>query len=226
MWTSRADVAKHGVFFARTGEGRNGISAFIVPLPDPALTIRKVRVIRDHHTTEVLVDNLELPADALLGETGQGFALAQKWLNRGRIRIAAQALGPATLALEMASEYAGQRVTFGQPLASRQMIQKMIVDSHMEISAARLVLWEAARRDDLGLEARSNASMAKVMCTEAAYRAVDNAIQVFGGMGLAREMPLERWLRSLRVARVVEGPSEVHRMVLARTLFGKAAVSG
>ena len=225
MWASRADVAKFAIIFARTSEGRHGISAFVVSLPDPAITVRKVLVIRDHHTTEILIENLELPAEALLGETGQGFALAQKWLNRGRIRIAAQALGPASMALEMASEYAGQRSTFGQLLASRQMVQQMIVDSYMEVSAARLVLWEAARRDDQGLDARGNASMAKVMCTEAAYRAVDNAIQVFGGMGVAREMPLEHWLRSLRVARIVEGPSEVHRMVLARKLLGKAAVA-
>ncbi|MGW3810279.1 acyl-CoA dehydrogenase family protein [Micromonospora sp. NPDC005113] len=225
MWTSRADVAKYALIFARTSPGRNGISAFVVELPNPALTVRRVPVIRDHHTTEVLIEDLKLPAGALLGETGQGFALAQKWLNRGRIRIAAQSLGPASLALEMAAEYAAQRSTFGRPLASRQMVQQMIVDSYMELSAARLVLWEAARRDDEGLDARANASMAKVMCTEAAYRAVDNAIQIFGGMGVSREMPLEHWLRSLRVARIVEGPSEVHRMVLARTLLGKEAIS-
>lgn len=225
MWTSRADVAKYAVIFARTGEGRGGISAFVAPLSDSAITIRKVPVIRDHHTTEVLVENLVLPPEALLGEPGQGFSLAQRWLNRGRIRIAAQSLGPAALALEMATEYAGQRSTFGQVLASRQMVQQMIVDSHMELAAARLILWEAAKRDSLGLDARVNASMAKVMCTEAAFRAVDRAIQIFGGMGVAKEMPLERWLRSLRVSRIVEGPSEVHRMVLARALFGKAATA-
>lgn len=224
MWTSRADVAPHGIVFARTGEGRAGISAFIVDLPVPGLSTRPVHVIRDHSTNELLLDDVELPLDNLLGEEGGGFVLTQKWLTKSRLKVAAQSLGAAQAAVEMAADYATVRSTFGALLATRQSVQNLLVDSLMELHAARLMLWDAAMRDERGEDARQVASMAKLYCSERAFAAVDRAVQVLGGMGLSREMPLEHWFRGLRVTRIIEGPSEVHRMLLARALLGEAAL--
>lgn len=224
MWTSRADVAQHGIVFARTGEGRAGISAFIADLPVPGLSTRPVHVIRDHSTNELLLDDVELPLDNLLGEEGGGFALTQKWLTKSRLKVAAQSLGAAQAAVEMAADYATVRSTFGALLATRQSVQNLLVDSLMELHAARMMLWDAAMRDERGEDARQVASMAKLYCSERAFAAVDRAVQVLGGMGLSREMPLEHWFRGLRVTRIIEGPSEVHRMLLARALLGEAAL--
>ncbi len=223
MFTSRADVATHGIIFARTGDGRDGITAFIVTMPVKGMSIRKVDVIRDHHTTEVTLEGVRVPDEDVLGEIGGGFNLSQRWFNLGRIKIAAQSIGMATAALEIAIEYAKERSTFGQPLATRQTVQKKIVDSFIAIQAGRWLVYEAALRAERGENPKNVASAAKVFCTEEAFRIVDRAIQILGGMGLAREMPLEHWLRALRVLRVVEGPTEVHEMVLARALLGSAA---
>jgi len=224
MWTSRADVAQHGIVFARTGEGRTGISAFILDLPLKGLTHRPVQVIRDHATNELLLDEVEIPLDQLLGEEGGGFALTQKWLTKSRLKVAAQSIGSAQAAIEIAADYATVRSTFGALLATRQSIQNLLVDSYMELHAARLMLWDAAMRDERGEDARQAASMAKLYCTERSFQAVDRAVQVLGGMGLSREMPLEHWFRGLRVTRIIEGPSEVHRMLLARALLGEASL--
>ncbi|MDP3135345.1 MAG: acyl-CoA dehydrogenase family protein [Burkholderiaceae bacterium] len=224
MWTSRADVARHGIVFARTGEGRAGISAFIVDMPQPGLTMRPVHVVRDHSTNELLLDDVELPLDNLLGEEGAGFALTQKWLTKSRLKVAAQSIGAAQAAIDIAADYATVRSTFGALLATRQSVQNLLVDSMMELHAARLMLWDAAMRDERGEDARQVASMAKLYCTERAFDATDRAVQVLGGMGLSREMPLEHWFRGLRVTRIIEGPSEVHRMLLARALLGESAL--
>lgn len=224
MWTSRAEVARHGIVFARTGAGRSGISAFIVDLPIDGLSLRPVKVIRDHATNEMLLEDVRIPLDNLLGDEGEGFRLTQKWLTKSRLKVAAQAIGAAQAAIEIAADYATQRATFGKLLATRQSVQNMIVDSYVELHAARLMVWDAAMRDGRGEDARHVASMAKLYCSERAFAAVDRAVQVLGGMGLSREMPLEHWFRGLRVTRVIEGPSEVHRMLIARELLGEAAL--
>ena len=132
---------------------------------------------------------------------------------------AAGTIGIAQEALEIAIGWARERVVFGSPLADKQAIQWMIADSEMELRAARLLVYEAARRADAGLAFKTEASIAKVVSTETAGRVVDRCIQIMGGMGVAKAMPLERWYREMRVKRIGEGPSEVHRMVLARQLL-------
>lgn len=224
LWTSRADVAHHGIVFAKTGTGRTGISAFIVDMPAKGANVRKVHVVRDHHTNELLLDDVVVPLENMLGEEGKGFTLAQKWLVRGRLKIAAQCVGVADAAIEIAKDYARERETFGKKLATRQSVQNMIVDSYVTIRAARWLLWDAAWQDERGEDARHAASIAKLYSSEAAFSAVDCAMQVLGGMGMSREMPLEHWFRGLRVYRVVEGPSEIHRMLIARDLLGEAAL--
>jgi len=165
-----------------------------------------------------------VPATNLVGEEGEGFALAQEWLVRGRLHYAAQAVGVAEEALRIAVEWARERETFGARLATRQAVQFAIADARVEINAARHLTWEAAHRHDAGAEARTAASIAKLYGTEMGFRVVDAMMQILGGMGMAKEMPLEGWFRALRVARVVEGASEIHRYLVAREILGPAAI--
>jgi acyl-CoA dehydrogenase len=220
MWTSRIDQAEHGVLFARTSQdGREGITAFIIDLPAEGLSWRQIDVIRDHHTNEVLLEDVFVPESHLLGEVGKGFQLAQRWLNQGRLKIATQSVGAAQLALEMACEFVPKRETFGAPLSTRQGIQWMLADCDVELRAARGLILHAAGLLAAGKDPRHETSVAKLYATEAAYRAVDRTLQVHGGIGLTRDLPYEHWLRALRVNRIVEGASEVQRMVIARNLL-------
>jgi len=222
QFISRVGEAPLGVVLARTGsvaDKGGGISAFIVPRESPGFTYRKVAVIRDHHTYELVLDGVEVPEENLLGEPGRGFELAKKWLARGRLSLAARAVGVAQLALEMTIAYAGDRSTFGRPLAERQGIQWMLADCAVELHAARLIVRDAAAAVDAGKPSPLKTSTAKLVATETAYRVVDQAIQIHGGIGLCQEMPLEHWLRALRVTRVVEGATEVQKLVIARGLL-------
>jgi acyl-CoA dehydrogenase len=222
MFISRVGESEHGIVLARTGtagQAGAGISAFIVPTGADGLSHRKVAVIRDHHTYELVLDGVEVPAGNLLGEPGQGFALAKRWLARGRLAIAARSLGVAMLAWELAAQYARDRSTFGKPLADRQGIQWMLADAAVELHAARLVVRDAAGELERGRPARARTSMAKLLATETASRVVDQAVQIHGGLGLCQELPLEHWYRALRVNRIVEGASEVQRHIIARELL-------
>lgn len=226
QFISRVGDAPLGVVLARTGtaaEKGGGISAFIVPRDAPGFSYRPVAVIRDHHTYELALDGVEVPAANLLGEPGRGFELAKKWLARGRLAIAARSVGVAALALEMTVAYAAERSTFGAPLVERQGIQWMLADCAVELYAARLIVRDAAAAVEGGRAAPVKTSTAKMVATETAYRIVDRAIQIHGGIGLCREMPLEHWLRALRVNRIVEGATEVQKLVIARGLLPRAA---
>lgn len=226
LWTTNADRAHYGVVYARTdpSAGRGGISAFIVDTDTPGMTVREVPALRNHWTTEVTFEDCEVPAENLIGEEGQGFALAQEWLVRGRLQHAAQSVGVAEEALRMAIEWSKQRETFGELLATRQAVQFALADARTEITAARHLTWEAAYKQDQGQDARVEASTAKLYGTEMGFRVMDAMMQILGGMGMAKELPLEHWFRALRVARVVEGPSEIHRFLIARDLLGSAAM--
>jgi acyl-CoA dehydrogenase len=228
IWISGAGQAKWGILFARTGpgKGRDGISAFIIEKDRPGLSVRPIPVIRSYFPYELHFENYEVPVENRLGEEGQGFALAETWLVHERPPYAAATIGIAQAALEIAIAWAKDRSTFGAKLADRQAIQWMIVDSEIELRAARLLVQQAAARADAGLDVKVDASVCKVFGTETAGRVVDRCIQILGGMGVAREMPLERWYRELRIKRIGEGPSEVHRMVLARHLLGGQRRSG
>ena len=168
---------------------------------------------------ETMDTNDEIPLEDRLGEEGQGFEIANEWLVHARVPYAAASIGVAQRALEIAIDWAKQRKTFGQLLADRQAIQWMLVDSEMELRAARLLTYQAAWNGDLGKDIRTDASIAKVMATETAHRVIDRCMQALGAMGMTHEVPLERWYREMRIRRVGEGPSEVHRMLVARELF-------
>lgn len=221
MWITGAEKADWGIVFARTGEpGKGeGITAFIVDRDTPGITCREIGVIRSYAPYEVTFENVEVPVENRLGEEGQGFAICQKWLVHARVPYAAGVIGIAQEALSIAIDWARQRHVHKSLLADKQAIQWMIADSEMELRAARLLTYQAAWSGDLGKDIKTEASIAKVVATETAGRVVDRAIQILGGMGVAREVPLERWFRELRIKRIGEGPSEVHRMVLARQLL-------
>jgi acyl-CoA dehydrogenase len=221
IFISGVSESRWGVVFARTGgPERDGISAFIVETGKPGLTASPVPVIRSYYPYELHFDNYEVPTENLLGQEGKGFALAEKWLVHGRVPYAAATIGLGQASLEIAIDWAKQRETFGARLADRQAIQWMLVDSEIELRAARLLVYEAAWKADRGEDIKLEAAIAKVYGTETAGRVVDRCIQVLGGMGVSCEMPLERWYRELRIKRVGEGPSEIMRMLIARHLVG------
>ena len=218
-WISAANYSDWGVVFARTSEGRHGVSCFIVPADAPGLTMTPIPVIRSWYPCELSFQDCRIPAENLIGEEGRGFELAQEWLNHGRVPYAAATLGIAQAALRMAIDYSKDRQVFGGPLSEKQAIQWMIADSEIEIRAARGLCWQAAWKADRGEDYKFEASACKVYATETAGRVVDRCVQIFGGMGVAKEFPLERWYREMRIKRIGEGPSEVHRMVVARQLL-------
>ncbi|MSP96393.1 MAG: acyl-CoA dehydrogenase [Betaproteobacteria bacterium] len=221
LWITGAQGAAWGIVFARTGQaGRGGITSFIVDGQAKGLSCNPIPVMRAYSPYEVHFEDVEIPLENRLGEEGGGFKLAEKWLVEGRVPYAAGTLGIAQAALDLAVDWARQRETFGSRLADKQSIQWMLADSEMELRAARLLVYEAAWRADLGRDLKLEASIAKVSATETAGRVVDRCIQIFGALGVSKEMPLERWYRELRIKRIGEGPSEVQRMVVARHLLG------
>jgi acyl-CoA dehydrogenase len=223
-WITGADDSRWGVVFARTGgPGRKGISAFVVETGTPGFTMEPIPVIRPLSPMELFFEDVRVPVENLLGEENRGFDIVQDWLVHGRVPYAAGTIGVAQAALKLAVEYAKDRETFGKRLAQRQAIQWMLADSEIELRAARMVTYQAAWKADLGQDFKTEASVCKVYATETAGRVVDRCIQVLGGMGVAKELPLERWYRELRIKRIGEGPSEVHRLVVARALLGAAA---
>lgn len=221
LWISGVGESKWGLVFARTGpgKGRDGITAFVVEKAFKGFSYKPVPVIRSYFPYEISLVDCEVPVENRLGEEGEGFKLAETWLVHARIPYAAAVIGIAQAALGLAIDWAKQRHAFRSALADKQAIQWMIADSEIELRAARLLVYQAAWRGDLGHDIKVEASIAKVYATETAGRVVDRCIQIFGGLGVAREMPLERWYRELRIKRIGEGPSEVHRMVVARELL-------
>src|SRR5919108_3124049 len=219
---SNAHEAEWGVVFARTdrARGRAGISCFLVEKGTPGFTAHPIRTIRTVAIpNEVHFEDCRLPLKNLVGEEGRGLELALGGLVKNRFPYAACNLGVAVAAHRMAVAHAKQRSTFGVPLSQRQAIQWMLADAEVEIRAARWLIWDGAWKADRGEDAKVEASIAKLYSSEVLGRVIDSAVQVHGGYGVSKEFPLERWYREARVRRIGEGPSEVHRMVIARSLF-------
>jgi acyl-CoA dehydrogenase len=168
---------------------------------------------------ELRFTDARVPVANRIGAEGAGFALASDFLVHARIAYTAGPIGIAQHALGMAIDWVKQRQVFGSVLADKQAVQFMVANSEIELRAARLLMYQAAWNADLGKDVAVDASVSKVFGTETAYRVLDRCLQLFGAMGLAREMPLERWFRDLRVKLLGEGASEVQRMVIARRLL-------
>jgi len=220
-WITHADRADWGIVYARTGEPgrRDGISCFIVETGTPGFTRTPIPVIIANSPSELHFENARIPAGNRIGEEGAGFALADSFLTRGRITYGAGPIGMAEEALRLTVEWAKERQVFGGLLADKQGAQWMLADCRLALDAARLLTYRAAWKADRGESARPEAAMAKWSATEAAYKTLDTCIQLFGGMGVSCELPLERWYRELRIKRLGEGATEIQRMIVARSLF-------
>lgn len=205
---------------------RGGFTAFIV---DRAMgwTSAPIETMGPAEPISMAFDDVRVPHANVLGEVGDGFRLAMEWIGRGRYVIPSQAIGAAERLLGMAVEYATQRETFGVPIGDHQMIQAMIADSEVELESARWLVLVAAWTVEQGRDARHESSMAKLSGATMANRVVDRVLQIHGGMGYTRELPIERWYREARLWRIFEGTDEIQRRAIARNLLsGKRRIGG
>lgn len=219
-----ADVA---LVFARTdGPGPKGITAFLVPTDAPGFTATEIHGklgLRGQATAELSLDGVRVPDSARLGERGEGFKIAMSALDKGRMSVAAGCVGLARGALEASVRYAGEREQFGKPIASFQLVQEMLADMAVETDAARLLVWRVADLIERGQKFRTEASMAKLFASEAAVKAANLAIQVFGGYGYIDEYPVSKYLRDARVLTLYEGTSQIQKLLIGRALTGISA---
>ena len=199
---------------------RGGISAFFVEKGTPGFEVARIQHTAStvDRPAELIFDNVEVPAENILGEVGQGFYSAMAWINGGRFHIAASALGIAGHLFDKMLDYAKNRIAFGKPIGANQYVQGYIVDSWTELEAARAFVYEMAARTDDGADGRREAAAAKLFATEMVGRVADRAIQVYGGNGFMTEMGIERFWREVRAQRLYEGTSEILRTNVAKTL--------
>ena len=228
-WVTSAPFADRIVLFTMTAaeEKHRGITCFLIDTKQPGFSRGKTEPklgIRASATSEIIFENYACPLENVLGGVGQGFKIAMTVLDAGRIGIAAQALGIAEAAYEAALIYAREREAFGSPIGSYQMIQQKIADMKTRIEAGRALMYQAIIAKERALAAgtryTTEASMAKLFCSEAAAYVTDEALQIHGGMGYSKELPLERYYRDARITRIYEGTSEIQRMVIARNELG------
>jgi acyl-CoA dehydrogenase len=224
IWISRAAHADFTIVMAVTDKAkgaRGGISAFLVDKGTPGFNVlRKIPIIGGQFTYEIALEDCRLPEAQLLGREGEGFAPMQVRLSTRRLQMACWSIGISQRALDMMREHVTQRVTFGVPLAERQAIQWWVADAATKIHACRLMAYDTAWKIDQGRDVRTEISMIKVFATEMAWDIVDQAMQAFGAMGMAKEMPLQLMANKIRTMRIYDGPSEVHRWVVARRILG------
>ncbi|MFI9320949.1 acyl-CoA dehydrogenase family protein [Kitasatospora aureofaciens] len=221
-----ADVA---LVFARTGgsdpeqRGHRGITAFLVPTDLPGFGRTEVHGklgLRGQATAELALDDVRVPDSARLGEVGKGFTVAMAALAKGRMSVAAGCVGIARACLEAAVRYAGEREQFGKPIASHQLVQELLAGIAVDVEAARLLTWKVADHIERGLPFATESSVAKLYASEAAVRAANNALQVFGGYGFIDDYPVGKYLRDARVMTLYEGTSQIHQLLIGRALTG------
>jgi alkylation response protein AidB-like acyl-CoA dehydrogenase len=224
QWITNGRYAGTFLLFARTDRstpGARGVSAFI-------LDGEHVRITRDEEklglnssaTNDLVVEGAVVGRDRLLHEEGKGFRVAMETLDGGRIGIAAQAVGIAQAAFDVAREYAKERYTFGKPIAEHQAIQAKLADMATEIDAARLLVYRAATLKDRGKPVAEAGAKAKLFASETARRQTGEAIQILGGYGYTKEFPVERYYRDAKITEIYEGTSEIQRLVIARSILG------
>ncbi|WP_234464194.1 acyl-CoA dehydrogenase family protein [Paracoccus caeni] len=220
---SDGDIADYVIVMALTDKekrARGGITLFLVDKGTPGFKVVRTQPMMGHRGyghAELAFEECRIPADAVLGEVGGGFKLIMNSVEEIRLaHIGARAVGMATRALDLMRHYAGDRQQFGKPIGDFQMVQKLIADSVIEIFGVKMMVLNTAWELDQGRDVRTKVSAVKVAASEMQGRVVDRAIQVFGGMGFTKEMPLERMYRDARVTRIYDGTSEIHRMLIAR----------
>ncbi|MDX5567186.1 acyl-CoA dehydrogenase family protein [Streptomyces sp. ID05-04B] len=220
-----ADVV---LLFARSTDapGHKGVSAFLVPTDTPGLgrrTIHGKLGLRGQATAELVLSDVRVPASAMLAPEGKGFSVAMSALAKGRMSVAAGCVGIAQAALDAAVRYAGEREQFGKSIAHHQLVQELISDIAVDVDAARLLTWRVADLIDRGLPFATESSKAKLFASEAAVRAANNALQVFGGYGYIDEYPAGKLLRDARVMTLYEGTSQIQKLLIGRALTGVSA---
>jgi len=224
-WVTSGPVAGIVLLFTMTApeQGHRGISAFLIDADQPGFVRGKVEPklgIRASATSELLFEDYRCPVENLLGQPGEGFKIAMTALDAGRIGIAAQAVGIAEAAYEAALSYAREREAFGQAIGEFQLIQGKIADMKTKLEAARLLTFNAAlakmRSERTGARYTTEASMAKLFASEAAMWITHQAVQIHGGMGYSKELPVERYFRDAKITEIYEGTSEIQRVVIAR----------
>jgi alkylation response protein AidB-like acyl-CoA dehydrogenase len=220
-WTTHGGFADFYKVMARTGEGRNDISCFLVPADAPGLSANppeKKMGLTGSTTSAMNFDDVRIPADRLLGAEGEGLRIALEGLDSGRLGIAAVATGLAQGALDAALAYAQERETFGRRIIDHQGLAFVLADMEACVQAARATTLHAARLKDAGLPFRREASVAKLVATDNAMKVTTDAVQVFGGYGYTRDFPVERYMREAKVMQIFEGTNQIQRMVIGRSL--------
>ncbi len=229
-YITNAPVADLFVVFARSEPGQTGgrgISSFLVPATTPGVTVgpRDAKTGQaGAWTAEVFLDDVRVPADALVGEPGRGYSTALTVLSRGRLHVAALCVGMAQRVLDESVAYAATARQGGAPIGRFQLVQAMIADMHAELLAARAMVVEVAARYDTGEDTSIGPSAAKLFCSEMVGRATDRAVQVHGGLGYLRSTPVERFSRDARLYRLYEGTSEVQRVIVGSGLLRAAGM--
>jgi alkylation response protein AidB-like acyl-CoA dehydrogenase len=227
MFITGAHQAAYATVYAREQgtEGRDGINAFLVETSNPGFQVLRVIPTMGRPNSvatgacEIVFDDMVVPAYARLSDEGGGWGMAQGTVGGVRFRMGARSVALAKRCLEMAVAYSKQRITFGEPLSERQGLQFMMADSYIEIQATRLLTLHGAWKLDQGMDARQEISVVKIHATEMLGRVADRAIQIHGGIGVTEDLPLARIYRNARVDRIVDGPNEIHRWVIARNLL-------
>lgn len=223
-WVTSGPVADYIILFAATQPElkHRGTACFVVDTKLPGFVLGKIEPklgIRASATCECTYENYKIPASHRIGQEGEGFKIAMSILDAGRIGIAAQALGIAEAAYEASVAYAREREAFGQKIAEFQAIQWMIADMAVRIEAARMLIYNAATKKDHHKRFTREASMAKLFASETAMWVTEKAIQVHGGVGYSKELPIERYFRDAKVTEIYEGTSEIQRLVIARSVL-------
>jgi len=220
-WITHGGLADFYTLFARTGEGSQGISCFLVPKDTPGLSFGRPEEKMGLHavpTTSAHYDDVFLPAERLIGAEGQGLPIAFSALDAGRLGVAAVAVGLAQSALDQAVAYAQERTTFGRKIIDHQGLGFLLADMAAAVDSARATYLDAARRRDAGLPYSRNASVAKLVATDAAMKVTTDAVQVFGGAGYTRDYRVERFMREAKIMQIFEGTNQIQRLVISRSL--------
>jgi len=228
MFITNGTVAGVALIFANVdpSKGAKGVTCFIVPTDSPGFAANEIHGklgLRASSTAELVLTDLRVPGDAVLGEIGDGMKIALAALDNGRVGLAASCVGLAQASLDAALAYAKDRSQFGKPIASFQLVQEMLAEMHVEIEAARLLTRRAAFLKDKGERNTLEASVAKFYASEAAVKCTNLAIQVHGGYGYIDEYPVGRYLRDARVTTLYEGTSQIQKLLIGRQLTGENA---
>ena len=225
MWISLGNHAKLALIFAQTDpdQGHRGLACFLVETDQPGFqpqVIHHKMGLRGSDTAEIALSDVEVSEDGVLGEVGDGFKVAMSSLDSGRFSVAAGCVGICQGCVDASVKYAKERVQFGRPIASFQLVQAMLAEMAVDTEAARMLTWRAGALKDAGKPSTTETSVAKLFATEAAVKSANTAIQVHGGSGYVDDYPVERYFRDVRVTTLYEGTSQIQKLIIGRALTG------